>query len=175
MNYRPPHIPNFERFAERLVKSAKERGRFAIQAFAGFEAETFRQRILEQQFESFEANPLSPAWIARKIAKNADLRVIVATQTYVKHIRVFTKENEDGSLTVYVGFDENDRAVDLDGNIVRDMPLHVLAEIHEYGSEVANIPPRPHFTPFREEMRQRAGKVRERIRKQVTLDMRGKE
>lgn len=158
---RPPQIPDFNALVGRLRKAANTNAFKMIRAWAGEEAELFKREILAQDFDSFEAEPLSPRWLARKIAKHADARTMIATGTYVKSIRVFIRHDEDKTI-IYVGFGEDDHAVDLDGNRV-DTKLYEIAAIHEYGSEAAGIPPRPHWSVHLNGMQQRAPSLRRAI------------
>lgn len=167
---RPPHIPDFDAVAKRLRTTANSMAFQMVRAWAGVEAEAFKKQILDQDFASFDEAPLSPGWVARKIAKHADARTMIATGQYVRSIRVFVR-HEDRKTVVYVGFDTSDVALDLD-HVPTKLKLYQLAEIQEYGSEAANVPPRPHWGPYLKGMQSRAPTLRKAIVRRVVQAVR---
>lgn len=172
MKLKPPHIPNFRKMTARL-REAPVVAMTLIRTFAEKEAEIFRNKIENQEFESFDATPLSDDWLAFKAKHNLDLRTMIATKTYVSKIRVFVKDTENGKM-VYIGFDEEDRAVDPVTKELTPFPLHLLAAVQEFGSAKANVPARPHWGPQLQEIAQRAGGVRLRIQNTVLPTGKGK-
>jgi len=166
--YQKPQIPPFRRIAQTFNRIAKQTAFDLIMEFAGERCAMFKRRILDQDFDSFATTPLTEQYLARKASANADLRTMVATQHYVDSIKVLTRRNEDGSITIYIGFDSRTLARNLDGKIVQ-FPLYAVAAVQEDGSEKANIPPRPHWKPELGRIRAAAPRVRRRIEHAVTL------
>jgi len=171
--YREPQIPNFGAIAQTVRTEATRAAESVVHDFAESERIKFQTRIRRQEFESFDAFPLTPRWYQKKKAAGADLRVMIATRHYLEEIKVITERNSNVSVTVYVGFDEMDRTRDLEGNIV-PYPLYKIARVHEHGSVKMHVPARSHWRPFYEEMHERSGEVRERIRRVVALALRKK-
>lgn len=170
---RPPHIPDFNAVAKRLRTAANTTAFRMIRSWAGAEAEAFKKKIQDQDFDAFDAEPLSPGWLARKVAAHADARTMIATGQYVKRISVFVRHDE-GKTVIFVGFDADDPAVDLDGKPTR-LKLYQVAEIQEHGSEAAGIPPRPHWGPHLNDMRKRAADLRRAIARKAVRVTLGKE
>lgn len=168
MDYKKPHIPKFRRLASYLRKRANDIALTHVEAFAEHEAEGFRQSILRQDFRSFHAFPLKPVTLARKRRAGVDLRVMIATHTYVDSIRVFRTLNRTApkGARFRIGFHPKKRARDYEGRIT-DILLSDVAMIHEHGSVSASIPARPHWGPHRVGMVRRAVGVRQAIKKQV--------
>jgi len=85
---------------------------------------------------------------------------MIATQTYINSLKV-RKIKQKGKRGVtrmlyYVGFHENDMAVDLKGNLT-NTTLHTVAAAQEFGiigkSLMWKLPPRKHWTPYYDHMR----------------------
>lgn len=130
------------------------------------EVELFRDAVKAQDFPAFHAEPLSPQWLARKASKNLDLRTMIATGNYLERIRVFETRKRDGSVSIFIGFDRDEKAIDADGQAT-PTTLRLVAAVHEYGSAASNIPPRPHWGPFLKRMKGRAKDVRAGIRAEI--------
>jgi hypothetical protein len=159
---KPPHVPNFKAAVKYLHDDAFELAVKEVREFAKYEAGAFRHRIEQQDFQAFKAIPLSAGYAARKKAKGRDPRTMIATRNYLENIKVFRRDNPDGSVTIFVGHDEDTPAKDLSGNVT-DIKLWEVARVQELGSEAANIPPRPHWGPHFDEMRQRVVPLRRGI------------
>lgn len=166
IKYKSPHVPDFARARRVVSRIVTEEAESQVYAFAEREADIFRWAILRQDFQSFHELPLTLRYLSRKIAAHADVRVMIATQWYIDHIKVFKKRNADGTLTVYVGFHRNVHARDIKGKIVKIL-LREVAMIQEKGSAKANIPSRPHWKPHLEKMTARAPRVRKSIKRRV--------
>ena len=166
------HIPRIgpllRRFAEQASAVAIER----VRAFAESQADEFRQAILDQNFEAFDAFPLRPATLAAKMRAHVDLRVMVATGTYVDSIRSFrTLSSNRRNARFHIGFHPRKLARDYHGNIT-EILLQDVARIQEYGSVAAGIPARPHWRPYRAVIGARAESERERITRLVVWKLR---
>jgi len=172
MTYRQSTIPRFQDKVSRGVRDASVAFHAGVREFAEQEKVAFRQAILDQEFESFIAFPLSRAYLQRKIAAGADTRVMIATGHYLDSLRIFERDNGDGSFTMLVGFDEDEPAHDLYGRPT-DIRLWEVARIHEYGAPLKDppgdrrIPARPHWGPHLRGMKARAPAARKRIQRKV--------
>lgn len=154
MRPRRSHIPAFRTVTAPLSR-AQEIADEKVGAFAQSEANRFRGRIKSQAFSSFHKVPLAPVTIQRKTLLQLDLRTMIATGHYTQSLKVVRWVPEPGLVRYRVGFADNDRAHDEKGVPVA-MTLNELAEIHEYGSAAAKIPPRPHWGPHLQAMTERA-------------------
>lgn len=148
--YKPSHVPDFRQFTQTVKAIVPRTAERMVYAFAKAECRTFKSRIRHQTFRSFITTPLTAKWLSRKAAAGADQRVMIATKHYVRSIRVFTKRTKRG-VVIRVGFHPNTLARDLQHRVVQ-IPLWKLALVHEHGSAKMNIPPRPHWRPFKREM-----------------------
>lgn len=167
MPYQDSHIPHFGRTVAPLRdRKVMPMIRQRVREFAEKERQGFQERIQSQRFPSFQEHPLNPAYVARKKAAGRDERVEMATHTYVNSIKVMEKERKPGLWTVFVGFDIADRARDLNNNLT-DVSLDTVAKSQEYGVAAIGLPPRPHWKPYLEEMKQRAVAVRTEIRTEL--------
>ncbi len=172
LTYKKPHIPDFGR-VRRAFKSAKQIVAEEVEAFAEEQRDDFQQRIEEQDFPSFDASPLSPAYAKYKARMGLDPRVMIATGYYKDAIKVFSRKNRDGSVTYYVGFHKRELARDHKGERV-PITLVKLAWVHEKGSVEMNVPARPHWSPHLALMHARAGARRDLIRKRVRAQVKKK-
>lgn len=165
MLQKKPHIPSFKKVTARLRQAPAEALKI-VRTFADRECLIFKNRIENGDFESFDATPLSDDWLAFKVANNLDLRTMIATKNYVSKIRVFQRKTKKGYM-VYIGFGDNDVALDPVTKEKTPFKLHLLAAVQEFGSVKANVPARPHWTPQLAEIASRAGGVRLKIQKRV--------
>lgn len=168
-----PHVPDFHKVVQIVSHNANRIALTQIQGFASTSAQRFKRRILDQDFESFNATPLSPKYAARKAAAGLDPRIMVATRNYVEHIEVAPPQQlEGGAKLVYIGFRKDAQVRDMDGKVV---PIHVgditglraLALVQEKGSEKVGIPPRAHWEPERARIAKDAVPVRRQIVRDV--------
>ena len=178
MPYKKSQIPDFRKAATRAQVKARRTLESAVREFADRELQAFKLRILDQDFESFVAHPLSPRYVERKRRAGADTRTMIATGHYLRSMRVFEQPNPDRSTTIYVGFDEETNARDLQGRET-DIKLIEVARIQEYGALLnpesgASIPPRPHWGPHLKDMKRRAVEERKQIRQNIRRVLRDK-
>jgi len=165
--YKKAHIPAIRKVSQTLNRIAKQTAFDVITTFAEERCATFKQRILDQDFKSFETTPLTDQYLARKASANVDLRTMIATHHYIDNIKVLTRRDDDGSITIYIGFNRRTLARNLKGETVQ-FALYEVAYVQENGSEKAHIPPRPHWKPELDRIRAASPKVRRRIEKIVT-------
>ena len=171
--YKKPQLPDFKRVI-RAFKGVRAIAEGEIRDFAQVQANEFKVRIRAQDFPSFNAAPLSPAYAKQKERLGLDPRVMIATGHYVGSIRVFSRKNSDGSITFYVGHDRLDRAEDKDGTPIPSVTLNMIAAVHEKGSSKMNVPARPHWKPHLQDMEREAKDVRARVRGRVRAHVKGK-
>ena len=170
--YRPSHIPDFDSFVDTAKRRAYDTLLQGVREFAEEELDAFKDEIRRQNFPSFIEKPLTEKYKRRKERKGADPRVMIATHHYLESMRIFERDDGDGKRTLYIGFDENDVAHDLD-NQPTDFPLVKLAEVHEYGAPrdaaapEKRIPARPHWSPHLRTMREDAREKRTQIRRNI--------
>ncbi len=169
--YRPPHVPDFRTVSRVLTRTARNVVFVEVMAFANERAMAFRQRILDQEFESFETTPLTEHYLARKAAANVDLRTMIATQHYVDNIRVFTRIERPGRMLIYIGFHARTLARDLKGRPTQ-FHLFEVARVQELGSENAHIPPRPHWKPEQVRIQQASRALRKTLVRKIVVQAR---
>lgn len=118
--------------------------------FMESQLEEFKRRIKAQQFESFHAVPLSPAWRKRKAAAGLPVHTMVATGTYLEAMQVVRKASRQGVYSYVIQVDPSVKAVDINGNRRDDITVSEVAFINEYGSQrlPGRPPARPHWGPF---------------------------
>jgi hypothetical protein len=80
-------------------------------------------------------SPLSIKYKAQKVRQGMSENILVATSSYFQQITSWTSDG-----TVYVGVKKMARNKE-------GQELANIAAVHEYGSTVANIPPRPLWKP----------------------------
>lgn len=160
-----PHIPKLGSALVKAGKVARSIAESTVRDFARTQRDRFVERIEAQDFPSFQVvfypesgTNLSPRWLARKAAKGADDRTMIATGHYIAQIRVFRK-TVGKSLRFRVGFHPSVRARNLDGQTV-PATLDLVARVLEHGSQKMRIPPRPHWEPHLKLMQKEAVKVR---------------
>lgn len=177
MKQKKPTYPDIRPVLRKLGKIAKREAEAGVVAFAKTHRDRFVDRILDQDFISFRVvfypesgTNLSPRWLARKAAKGADDRTMIATGNYVSQIKVFRKPTR-GGVQFRVGFSPSAKARDLDGN-TQDITLDRVARTLEHGSEKARIPARPHWEPHLKVMRKDAASVRVRIARRIVRELR---
>jgi len=169
LHYHKPHIPDFRRVTRALASIAVATVDAEVEAFAEREAADFTRNLERQTFASFRRYPLKRAYFKRKKQQGLDERVMIATEWYKDHVRVWRWRpvNADRHTHGYrVGFHPRVQARDAKGRIVPIL-LDKLAKVHEHGSADQNIPPRPHWRPHLKAMTRRARTLRERIRREI--------
>lgn len=175
MPYKPSklRLPQNIRKLESRTLEAQKHIVDSVGNFTRKHTKYFRRRIRDQRFQSFIDNPLSPGWLARKLAANADERVHIATGHYVKNIKATTIGNLDGEKVQFaIRPDPRVYAINLKRKKT-NLRLSALAAILESGSESGNLPPRPHWRPYRSVIRTDAKRLRSELRKDVYLILRG--
>lgn len=172
-----PHIPKLGPALVKAGKIAREMTEQATRDFAYAHRDRFVARIEAQDFPSFQVvfypesgTNLSPRWLARKAAKGADDRTMIATGHYIAQIRVFRK-TVGKSLRFRVGFHPTVHARNLDGQTV-PATLDLVARVLEHGSQKMRIPPRPHWEPHLKLMRTESTKVRMTTAKRIVKAVR---
>lgn len=172
LKQKPSHIPNFGSIARHFRDRASAIALKMVDDFAESERVLFKQKILDQNFPAFHAFPLRPTTVAAKRRARVDLRVMIATRTYINSIQVFRKLKNDGrGATFRIGFHPRKRARDYHGHIT-DILLSEVAMIQEHGSVGRNIPARPHWQPHFVTMQQRAVAERREIRDTIVQEIR---
>lgn len=175
MSYIPSRIPDFGKFAEEFREQATAALKEELDRQAERELDRFKRRIRAQAFESFHivyypesGTNLSPQWLARKRAAGADLRTAIATSHYVRSLSVRkSTDKRKGVYQVGVGIDPRIKARNLQGEIMPHVTLEHVVEILEYGSLNGDIPPRPHWGPYAQDLRMRARGIALRIGRKV--------
>ena len=81
----------------------------------------------------------------------ADTRVMIATATYTNGIRVFTKRITGPRKQYRIGFHWSAKARTLKGE-VSPILLHDLGVVQEYGTMKTNLPARPHWRPYKQQV-----------------------
>ncbi len=170
--YKKPHIPNFKKVVAAFSDAPKIIEE-EVRDFAEDEREAFQRRIELQDFPSFNAAPLSPAYAKRKERLGLDPRVMIATGYYYKEIRVFRRKVSKRAVTLYIGHHKRAQARDHKDQRVPIL-LNTLAAVHEKGSAKMNIPPRPHWGPHLALMRTHAQARRQAIRARIRARVKGK-
>ena len=151
-----PKIPNFHKATE-VLRKAPDVARTMLAKTADMEAETFIHYVENQTpFEEFDAAPLSEKWAAFKKKHKLDKRTMIATTHYINKVRVFTTRVSPTHWQYRIGFAPSDRAIDPVTKTQTPLSLNLLAAVHEYGSQKAHVPARPHWGPFFDEMEKRA-------------------
>jgi hypothetical protein len=175
--FKKPHLPSLRPVLQKLGKAALRVVTEGVTEFTHDHRERFVDRILDQDFRSFQVvfypesgTNLSPRWLARKAAKGADSRTMIATGHYISQIRVFRKKTK-GGFQLRVGFHPSARVRDLDGN-TGNITLDRVARVLEHGSQKMGIPPRPHWEPHLKLMRREAPAVRVQIARRIAREVR---
>ena len=162
--YKASHIPDFAGAMQLLRVTALKTATGAVRRFVETERRGFQEAIRHQDFRSFHQNPLSARWLAKKHAAGADLRVMIATGTYVSTIRTFMRRASGGGYRFRIGFAPNQHARNLD-RTVSPLLLSDLAAIHENGT--GKVPARPHWQPYLRGMMVRARLFREELAERI--------
>lgn len=155
-------IPNFAKLAEKIAKDGRRIADEQMAAFAAAEVVRFKAAIAGQHFASFKAFPLSARTLKEKSEKKLDLRVMIATKTYLDSIKVMRTILPNGGIRYHIGFSPTALAKNYDGEIT-GITLNEVAYIQEHGSKAAHIPARPHWRPHLQAMALRATVIRARI------------
>jgi hypothetical protein len=163
-------LPPWRKLEKAIRAAVEDHAEKLVTDWAMEEKRAFIERIKKQKFASFKKKPLSPKYLARKIAKGADRRTMIATGHYIRSIKLF-RTRSGKRLLLRIGFPPNAKAHDLDGKRTTT-PLAITIRANELGSAARNIPPRPHWRPFRLEMKARAKKLRIQIKKAVVKTVR---
>jgi len=156
-----PQIPKFNAVTQQFAADAMAIADTALRAFADREAKGFQRRIRRQDFASFDRVPLKPSTLARKAMLHLDLRTMIATEHYVTSIGVIRRRTALG-VNYYIGFGPNAHARNPDGTVSPAL-LNDIAAAQEHGAPASNLPARPHWGPYLQEMANRATVVREKI------------
>lgn len=156
-----PRIPDLKSVLKKAGTAVRAAAEKQLVRYAQENRDDFVERIEDQDFDSFHVvfypesgTNLSPRWLARKAAADADPRTLIATGHYLAKIQVFHKRTPKGGLHVRVGFHPSAKARDLQGK-EQTITLNRVALVLEHGSEVAQIPARPAWGPFLRELRKR--------------------
>lgn len=166
MPYKPGQFPPVEKIFKRLDEIAIQELDARLYAFAVQQLNSFKQRLYKQLFLSFTDIPLSLRYLMWKIDNELDERVMIRTGHYVRSIKLQTRElisDSSWTKTYYIGFDRGARAVDENNNPIA-LTLDLLAKVQEFGSELRNIPARPHWRPMLAIIRGRAPALRKDVR-----------
>lgn len=158
-------IPDFAAAMDTFTAIAQQVADEEVEKLALEERDRFIEQIEAQAFPSFKKYPLSPKYLALKLAKGADARVMIATGTYKSALKVFRRKGRRG-VAFRIGFHGSKRARDLDGNVV-PLTLNELAAIQEFGSAARNIPARAHWRPFIRDMERRAPVARRHLARTI--------
>jgi hypothetical protein len=151
----PPkaRIPDLNQVLAPIIKDAQAAAAEGVRALAERVRDGFKLRIEAQHFPSFKARPLSAYTIARKTALGLPLDTMIATGTYLNAIKVYEEESTKGVMRWSVTIHAKDKAMDAETGAMRpEVPLQMVAYIQENGCKSANIPPRPHWGPFYDEL-----------------------
>lgn len=151
-----PKIPNARRLFRRAKEVISEMLVGELELWAEEIRDEFVERIEAQAFASFQVvlypesgTNLSPEWLARKEAADADERTMIATGHYTRSIKVYKKyDRKEKKWIVRVGFHPRIQARDLKNRIVAIL-LDDVALVQELGSVKARVPARPHWGPHR--------------------------
>ena len=164
--YKKPQIPNVPAILETVRDVAVEVMHERTREFAHTERDRFVSDVKRQRFQSFNMYPLTTKYYKRKVAKNRDTRVMLATGHMMRSVKVMERKDSKLRTTIHVGFERLALARDLDNRVVY-YPLYKVAMVQEKGSSKMKIPPRPHWKPHLEAMRGRALDVRKLIKKDI--------
>lgn len=172
MPYIKSNIPPVRQILTDLQKFARLEMLAGVRAFAEKARDDFKARLAAQAFGSFKMYPLSSQYLAWKKKKNLDLRTMIRTGHYLNEINTFNYKLPGvvWSYKFRVGFKRGAKAVDHEGNPT-DLPLEVLARIHEFGSAAAGIPARKHWRVFQKLLPGRAKTVRDKMMKGIVARM----
>ena len=175
LTYKKPHIPDLSHVLRGIGEIASEIVEEEVESFAVAERDSFVRRIKRQEFQSFNATPLTRLWLRRKIMARADKRVMIATGHYIRSIKIQRRRVGRRGRTIFVGFDSRLMPRDLDGRIVHvEGGMNKIAWVHERGSAKMKVPPRPHWEPHRLQMVERARGVRKRIKRRIGREARSR-
>lgn len=152
------HIPPFSKIRALIERHVKDVAEQEISDYAVELKNRLVNGILRQTFESFRRFPLNPRYLEWKRKKKLDPRTLVATGRYVRKIKILPR----GRFVYEIGFPRNAKVRDIDGK-EKDLTLNELANILEYGSESAGIPPRPHWGIIYQQGQRDAVKVARQI------------
>jgi hypothetical protein len=177
---RAPQIPDARKLFKRVQEVATETLVDELEVWAAEIRDEFVERIEAQAFASFQVilypesgTNLSPQWLARKAAADADPRTMIATGHYTDSINVFKKyDRKEKKWVVRVGFHPSIQARDLKNRIVNIL-LEDVALVQEFGSIKAQVPARPHWRPHRTKVKSQAPAKRKDIRREVSRAIKG--
>jgi len=165
-----PKIPDAKLLFKRVKEVITETVVDELELWAEEIRDEFVGLIENQAFASFqiilypESNTnLSPQWLARKEAADADERTMIATGHYTRSIKVFKKyDRKQKKWVIRVGFHPRIQARDLKNRIVSIL-LDDVALVQELGSIKAHVPARPHWRPHRDTVKKAAPAKRKEL------------
>jgi len=177
---RAPQIPDARALFKRVQQVVTETLVDELEFWAEEIREEFIERIEAQAFASFQiilypdnGTNLSPEWLARKAAADADERTMIATGHYTESIRIFKKyDRKEKKWVIRVGFHPNMQARDLKRRIVPIL-LDDVALVQEFGSVKARVPARPHWGPHRSTVKSEAPAKRKELTREVSKVLKG--
>lgn len=163
-----PHIPDFRAVRRTMMAVSQEVTERRVAEFAEHEREVFVSRIKSQDFDSFDANPLSDRYRRWKLARGLDPRIMIRTGNYVDHIRVWRERIDRHTLGLRVGFHPRLLARDAKGQRITGLLMSTIAWVHERGSaKLPDLPVRPHWGPHFREMHERSNPLRASIKTEI--------
>lgn len=172
---RAPKIPDARKLFKRVKEVITETVVDELELWAEEIRDEFVERIEAQAFAAFQVilypesgTNLSPQWLARKEAANADERTMIATEHYTRSIKVYRKyDRKQKKWIIRVGFHPRIQARDLKNRIVSIL-LDDVALVQEFGSIKAQIPARPHWRPHRATVKSEAPAKRKEVTRTVS-------
>jgi len=165
-----PQIPDARKLFRRVTEVITETVVDELELWAEEIRDEFVERIEAQAFAAFQVvlypesgTNLSPQWLARKEAADADERTMIATGHYTRSIKVYKKfDRKQKKWIIRVGFHPRIQARDLKNRIVAIL-LDDVALVQEFGSIKAQIPARPHWRPHRDTVKKEASAKRKEL------------
>lgn len=160
-------IPPFSKVANSIRRNVTKVADTVLYDFAVDMRDVMVTGIYRQRFRSFILNPINKSYKKWKESIGLDGRVMISTAQYVDSITVIPVEH----ARYEVGIHDNIAARDHKGNPV-GITLKVLGAVHEYGSQAAHVPPRPHWADGFQEAQLRAPAISNKIATEAAAKIR---
>lgn len=170
---RKPKLIDFDKFAKSLAEKAQDIAERKVKDFAQDQCVDFVSRIESQNFESFEAIPLSAYTKHLKKLYLRSQKTMISTHTYLNSIQVHSNARwctpKGVQKQIVIGIDPSIPARDIQGNVRKGVSLNFVARWQEYGTS-SGIPARPHWGPFLAIIKKRAKALRKSLASEIVAE-----
>jgi len=117
------------------------------------------KQVIDQQEQSWP--PLNPRYLARKIRRGRDPRMLVSAGAYKESFEKSRIGGNNGDVTTWRMAPSSSRHQE------SGLTFAQLGMVHEYGSPARRIPPRPHWRPVLQEFEGKKAEIETQLLNKV--------